>query len=70
MVRSDTASDDSVPMTVLANFRILFDEASHEISSRFPSVITGPAAHQCCFRRSLIAPPSGGQKHNGGQKVV
>src|SRR6185369_2605620 len=45
MMRSDAAAQNSVPMTMTANLRMLLDEAAHELAPLFASFIsrTAPA---------------------------
>ncbi len=70
MVRRDAAAPDDFEVTVLANFRVLFDELSKESAPRVSSISVAAAAAERRFRRGLVAALARRHEDDCGEQIV
>src|SRR2546429_8154904 len=70
MMRCDAAANDRVPMTMVANFGILFDKAAHEIAARLAAHITFCTTTERGLRSGFVTAPPRRQEDDRRQQVV
>jgi hypothetical protein len=69
-MRSDTTSDDGVPVTMAADLWVLLDNAAHKIAAGLATLIIRIATHQCSLGCSLVATPARRQEDNSRKQIV
>src|SRR6476646_3373291 len=65
VMRSDSAADDCVPVTVTTYFRMLLNPTVHKLAPRLTTFLVSVATHQRGFRCRLIATTASWHEYDG-----